>query len=130
MLARKGHRSAPSANGSDQPGCLLGTADQLRVDPAGRVDLPAGRALDLLEDAALLVVVELDGGRQLDLEAALLRSGEALELAPDLLDLPRAALLGQEEQEVADELVGIAEHGLERAALGARVELRVAQELP
>src|SRR5439155_25408444 len=94
-------------------------ADQVGVDGPGRLDGPAGRALDLLDDAALLVAVEVDGGRQLDLEPPLLRGGEALELTLDLLDLPRPALFGRQEHEVAHQLVGVAEDGLERGALRA-----------
>src|SRR5438270_6364419 len=71
-------------------------ADQVRVDRSRRVDLASARALDLLEDPLLLGGVELDRRRQLDLEATLLGRGEALELALDLLDLTRPALLREE----------------------------------
>ena len=47
-------------------------ADQVGVDAARRLDLPAGGLLDLLDDRASLVGRELEGGRQLDVEDALL----------------------------------------------------------
>ena len=63
------------------------------------------------------------------MDDAFLRGGEALELARDLLELPCSVLVDQDEQEVAQQLVASLEQVLERRALRARVELRVAQEL-
>ena len=67
-------------------------------------------------------------GRQLDVEAARLAGDEALELAGDLVDLAGAALLGEQADEVADEVVVALQQLAERRALRARVELRVAQQ--
>jgi hypothetical protein len=101
-------------------------ADQVGVDAPRRHDLPAGSFFDLRDHVARLVVGELDRRRQLDVEDPLLARREPLELASDLLDLAGAALLGEEHQEVADELVLAAEQLLERRRLDAVLELGVA----
>src|SRR5436190_13119399 len=128
LLSKSFEAAADARVDAQRPGLEDDAADQVGLDPARRLDLPAGGALDLLKDLPLLVPAELHSGRQLDLEAPLLGPGEALELLVDLLDLPRAALFGQETHEVPDELVGVAEDGVERPRLSARVELRVSQE--
>src|SRR5262249_38743008 len=53
----------------------------------------------------------------------------AVDLAGNLLELPGAALADEHEQEVPEQLLPALEQVLERGALAARVELRVAQEL-
>src|SRR5262245_15421772 len=58
-------------------------ADQLGVDLALGLDAPAGGALDLAEDLLGLLVGELVRGRQLDVEHALVRRDEPLELRRD-----------------------------------------------
>src|SRR5436190_2128700 len=127
LLSKSFEAAADARVDAQRPGLEDDAADQVGLDPARRLDLPAGGALDLLKDLPLLVPAELHSGRQLDLEAPLLGPGEALELLVDLLDLPRAALFGQETHEVPDELVGVAEDGVERPRLSARLELRKVQ---
>ena len=65
--------------------------------------------------------------RQLDRQPLLLARHQPLELARDLLDLARAALLGREEEEVLDERLVVACEVGEDARLHRRLELRVAQ---
>src|SRR3989442_10404748 len=103
-------------------------SDQVRIHAALRLDLAAGRLFDLLEQRSRLIVRKLVRGRQLDVQAALLARHEPVELACDLLDLTKAALLGGEPQEVADELVSIAEQLVQHVYLRARPELRIAQK--
>src|SRR2546423_6899216 len=83
--------------------------DQLRVDRARRLDRAAGGLFDLADDRARLVLGEVEGGRQLDRELALLLGGQSLEFGADLVDLACATLLDQEPQQVADERVGLAD---------------------
>src|SRR5689334_6281517 len=104
-------------------------ADQVGVDRARRLDLAAGRLLDLVEQLARLLVRELDRRRQLGVDDALVLGDQALELARDLLERARAALVGEQEQEVTHELLAAAEHVLECGRPRARVELRIAQQL-
>ena len=54
---------------------------------------------------------------------------QPLELAGDLLQQAAAALVREQQHEVADELVGALEQVLQRRGLRTRVELRVAQQL-
>jgi hypothetical protein len=54
---------------------------------------------------------------------------QALELARDLLQRARAALVGEDEQEVAQQLLAAAQQVLDCTCARARVELRVAQQL-
>src|SRR5262245_33507742 len=58
-------------------------ADQLGVDRARRLDRATGGLLDLADDRVSLGVVELVGGRELDLEATLLAVDQRLELLRD-----------------------------------------------
>src|SRR5215471_5853235 len=104
-------------------------ADQVRVDTTRRHDRSARSFLDLRNHIARLVLRERHGGRQLDLEDALLLGDDALEVARDLLYLAGAALLGEQHQEVPDELLLAAEQLLESRGLEAVVELRVSEEL-
>ena len=67
-------------------------------------------------------------GRQLDVEHLVLGGDERLELGGDLADLAGPALLGEQAHEVADELVGAAEHLLEHVGLDPRVDLRVLEQ--
>src|ERR687885_668556 len=69
------------------------SSDQVRVDGRGRFDFASRCALDLAEDRAQLILGELDGRGQLDLEALLLARDEALELAVDLVELGDAVLV-------------------------------------
>ena len=70
------------------------------------------------------------GGRQLDTEDPLLRGDEQLVLARDLVEHRSPALLGDDADEVADELVGLGKHRLEHLGLFRRIELRVADQRP
>src|SRR5947207_2958100 len=72
-------------------------ADQVGVDVAGRLDLAAGRLLDAADEVALLLVGQVDGRRQLDVEDALGLGDDPVELARDLVDLRSAALFDHEE---------------------------------
>src|SRR5579864_1833263 len=103
-------------------------ADEVRIDAARRLDLAAGRFLDLSDDRLRLVVGELAGGRELDGEAALLTRHQALELACDLDDLARAALLRHEQEEVLEQGLVVAGKVGEDARLRRRLELRVAED--
>src|SRR5579885_3027342 len=91
--------------------------DQVRVDPPRRAHLAAGRLLDPAENPL-----------ELHLQDALCRRHERLELGGDLAHLPSAALLDQEPQEVADELVGSAEHLVEHVRLHVRLDLGVLEQ--
>jgi hypothetical protein len=83
-----------------------------------------------MDNLARLLVRQLDRGRELDLEPALLGRDQAIELGCDLLDLTDAAFLRREPQEVTDELVGVGGQLLQQLGLRARIELRVAQNRP
>ena len=93
-----------------------------------RLDAPAGGLLDLVDDAAGLLVRERLRGRQLDGDLALLGGDEPIELVRDLVDLGDPALLGQKAQEVADDVVRAVGDRFERRRLGPGVDLRVAQD--
>src|SRR5207237_506832 len=71
LLSKSFEATADARVDAERPGLEDDAADQVRIDPSRRVDLAPARALDLLEDPLLLRGVELDGGRQLDLEAPL-----------------------------------------------------------
>src|ERR671934_1157262 len=89
------------------------SSDQVRVDRRRCFDLAAGRALDLGDNRAQLVLRELDGRRELDGEALLLARDETFELPVDVVELGDAVLVDEETQEVPDELVGVAEEIVE-----------------
>src|SRR5207244_6881267 len=96
--------------------------DQARVDASRSVALAPGRTLDLVEDPARLLVGELVRRRQLDAQTPLLARAEPLELAVDIADLAGAAFLDDDEDEVAQQLVRLAEHLLEQPRLRLRIE--------
>src|SRR3954447_21334803 len=102
-------------------------ADQVGVDARRCLDLAAGRRADLLDDRASLLGRQLERGRELDVEDALLAAPQLLELPLHRGDPVGAALLDEHQGEAAHELVRAAQQVLEHADLGARVELRVAQ---
>src|SRR5215217_5287687 len=104
-------------------------ADERRVDSAAGAQPAPRDVLDLAEELRRLVLRELDGGRQLDVEDPLLRRDERLELARDLVQLRRAALLRHEQEEVPDELVAVGEDRSKRIGLLRRVDLRAQEEL-
>src|SRR3954471_4685248 len=82
-----------------RPGLEDEASDQRRVDAARRLNLPSCRLLDLPDDLAGLRVCQLARRDELDVEAALLARHQPLELARDVLDLPRASLLRDELEE-------------------------------
>ena len=82
----------------------------------------------VLHDRRRLVVGELVRGRELDREPVLRLRDERVELGADLGQLARAALLGDEPDEVADELVAVCRQLPEDVGLAGRLDLRVAQE--
>src|SRR5581483_2929630 len=103
-------------------------ADEVGVDLLRRLDLAAGRVLDLLEDRLRLGVAQLARGRQLDGQAPLLPGHQPLELLGDLLELGRAPLLGDDLEEVREERLLVAREVGEDRGLRARLELRVAED--
>src|SRR5205807_7005008 len=86
------------------------------------------RLLDLLDDLRGLLVRELVGRSQLDVQTPFLRGDEAFELASDLLDSADASFLRGQAEEVAHELVGVAQQLVEQLRLGPRIDLRVTQD--
>src|SRR2546421_3942007 len=102
-------------------------ADQIGVDLSGGLDLAARGLLDLLEDPARLLVGEVVGGGQLDVEPAFLGCHQPVEFARDLFDLAYPTLLRGEPEEVSDELIGVAEQVADDPGLRLGVELGVAQ---
>src|SRR5581483_11988902 len=103
-------------------------ADDVRVDAARRLDLAARSFLDLRDDVRRLFVRQLARGRELDRQAALLARDQPLELKRDLLDLPCPALLGDEHEEVLEQLVVVPREIGEDVRLRRPLELRVAQD--
>src|SRR5918996_1671117 len=103
-------------------------ADQAGIDGARRLDDPAGGVLNLVDDGTGLVLGELVGGRELEGEAILLARDESLELGAHLGELAGAALLGDEPDEVADELVAVGGELVEEGGLFPRVDLGIAEE--
>src|SRR6266567_3787098 len=103
-------------------------ADQRRIDLPCRLDLAAGRILDLLQDRLRLGVGQLARGRQLDGQPPLLARHQPLELLRDLLELGGAALLRDHLQEVREERLVVAGEVGEDRRLRTRLELRVAED--
>src|SRR5581483_6931393 len=103
-------------------------ADEGRVDLPRRLDLAAGRVLDLLQDRLRLGVAQLARRRQLDGQPPLLARHQPLELLRDLLDLARAALLRRQLEEVREQRLGVAGEVGEDRRLLRRLELRVAED--
>src|SRR5918995_6016288 len=120
--------SADAAVGQVRPDPQDDPADEVGVDGARRLDLAAGRLLDLLDDRLRLDVGELVRGRELAREPVLRLGYERVELGADLLQLARSALLRDEADEVADELVGTGGDLLEHLGFARRLDLRVAEE--
>ena len=100
-------------------------ADQLRVDAARRLDGAPGGLLDLAHDRRGLARPRARTRSSARPRAVAARARRARRARRDLLELGGAALLDEQEQEVADELVRAAEDVLERGHLRPRVELRV-----
>src|SRR5581483_10674552 len=100
-------------------------ADQPGVDAPGGADPPAGRRGDLVDDRGRVLVGELERRRQLDVELALLRGDQPLELPLNLVELADPALLREQAQEVPQQLVAVGEERVERRRLRPPVDLRV-----
>jgi hypothetical protein len=83
-------------------------ADQVGINAPRRLDLATGGSLDLPEQLRRLLVGQLDRSRELGVDDALVLCHQALELARDLPQLRGAALVREEEQEVAEQLVSVA----------------------
>src|SRR5919108_123937 len=103
-------------------------ADQGRIDLAARAKPAAGNLFDLLEEPLGLLVGQLHGSCQLDVEDALLGGDEGLELAVDLVELVHTTLLDDEEQEVPHELVGVGEDRAERLPFLAGLDFWVLEQ--
>ena len=101
------------------------SSDEAGVDRARGAQLAVGAAFDPLQDPAGVVIRQLDGGRELDVQYPLLASNECFELLRDRGQLMRTAFLGDEQQEVADRLVGIGQDRAQRFYAFVRVDLRV-----
>src|SRR4029079_5625948 len=82
----------------------------------------------LRDDRTRLVVGERVGGRQLDLQAALLAVDDRLELLRARAQLAGAPLRRDEADEVPNDGIAALGHLVEDARLGARVELRIREE--
>src|SRR5260370_15533548 len=82
--------------------------DEVRVDTTRRFNLASRRLLDLRDDCLCFVIRQLPGRRELDGEAALLARHQPLELLRDLLQLARAALLHDEQEEILEQRLLVA----------------------
>ena len=121
--------AAHAAVGKVRPDLEDDAADEAGVDrcasprPCGRRPSRSSPTIDVAS-----VVGELVRGRQLDGEPVLGLGHERVELDADLLELSRSALLRDEPDEVAHELVGVDGDLGEHLGLARRVDLGVAQE--
>src|SRR5439155_24394544 len=111
-------------NLQDQP------SNERRVDLPRYLDLAAGSLLDLLHEPARIVVRELQCGRQLDVQPALLHGHQAVELARDVFDVGDAAFLRRQAEKVPDQLIGAADQGIEQARLRGGIDLGIPQDVP
>src|SRR5689334_1667346 len=100
-------------------------ADQTGIDLQGRLDLAARRLLDLPEDLVRLVPGQVVSRGQLDVEPTRFGGHEPIELAGNLVDLADPALLRCEAEEIAQQLVCLADELPDDAGLRLRIELRV-----
>src|SRR5439155_14420416 len=105
-------------------------ADELRIDLPRDLDLAAGSLLDLIHEPVRVLVRELQGRRQLDVQPALLGSHQAIELSRDVFDAGNPALLRRQAQEVPNQLVGAAHQSVEKIGLRGGIELGVSQDAP
>src|SRR3954451_2140724 len=103
-------------------------SDQIWIHLPRGLHLPAGRGLDLGDHLRVVVVGQLGRRRQLDVEYPLRRRDERVELVRDLGDLRGASLLGDEAEEVDDELVGALRDVREHVRLQPGVDLRVLEQ--
>src|ERR671918_405204 len=120
--------AADAAVGAERSDLENDPADQAGIDGARRLDDPARRLLNLVDDRPRLVLGELVGRRQLDGEAILLAPDESLELRAHLGELAGASLLGDEPDEVADELVPARCELVEERRLLRRIDLGVTED--
>jgi hypothetical protein len=103
-------------------------SDQVWVHLPLRLHLAAGGGFDPSEDASELLVAQLGGGRQLDVEDPLLGGNQSVELVDDVCELRCAALLGDQAQEVDHELVGALGDARQHVRLHGRLDLRVLEQ--
>ena len=103
-------------------------SDQIWVDLPRGLHFAARLLLDATEDAAELLVGELMRGRQLDIEDLLLRRDEGVKLRDDLAELRCASLLGDQANEVDDELVGTSGDPCKHVGFHLRVDLGVLEQ--
>jgi hypothetical protein len=103
-------------------------SDQVWVHLPLRLHLAAGGGFDPSEDASELLVAQLGSCRQLDVEDALLGRDQLVELGDDVGELCGAALLGDQAQEVDDELVRSLRNAREDVRLHDRLDLRVLEQ--
>src|SRR5215204_1430658 len=104
------------------------TSNETGVDRARGAQLAVGGAFDPLQDPAGVIVRQLDGGRELHVQDPLLTSDECVELSRDRGQLVGAALLGNEQQKVADRLIGPGQDRAQRVHALLRVDLRVFEQ--
>jgi len=98
------------------------------VDRPRRLDCTARPFLDVGDDAPEVGVGEHGRRGELDVQDASLGGDQRLELGADLPDLPRSPFLDDDEDEVADKLVGTAEDLLEHLGLDARLRLGIHEQ--
>src|SRR3954452_21188863 len=103
-------------------------SDQVWVNVPFRLDLPARGLLDTADETTEILVRQLVRGRQLDVEDARLRCDERVELVDDGVDLGGAALLGEQLQEVDDEVVRTRGDARQHVRLHPRVDLGVLEQ--
>src|SRR6266568_144370 len=104
-------------------------ADEVGVDTPCRFNLASRRLFDLRDDRLCFIVRQLPRGGELDGEAALFARHQPLELLRDLVQLPRAALLRDEQEKILEQRFVVARDVREDVGLRRRLELRVAQDV-
>ncbi len=114
--------------GAHRAGLDDDAADDVGVDRPRGDDASAGGLLDLLDHLGSLLVGELDRGGQLELEDALLAREQPSEFLVHLLDLRDPPLLGEEMDEVQEDLVPAGEEVVERGELRLRLHLGIAEK--
>ena len=93
-----------------------------------RLHLAAGGGFDPSEDASELLVAQLGGGRQLDVEDPLLGGNQSVELVDDVCELGCAALLGDRRRKLITSSSAPLAIALEHVRLHGRVDLGVLEQ--
>jgi hypothetical protein len=83
-------------------------ADEIRVDATRRLNFASRRLLDLRDDRLCFLISQLPRSGELDGEAALLARHQPLELVRDLVQLARATLLRDEQEEILEQRLVVA----------------------